>query len=110
MRERSIRFDDQKQGVEPTARSSCVFRRTRRTDSTHPTKVPQPGGGPIRTLDVALAEVEWSRTVSECRRARDSDRQGELVERVGQPVLGRRFDSEFVVASPEVLNEGVTGG
>src|SRR5207302_4175416 len=48
--ERSVRFDDQLQGVEPTARSSCVFRRTRRIDPTHPTKVPRPGGGPDKDV------------------------------------------------------------
>jgi hypothetical protein len=38
-----------------------------------------------------------------------SDRQGEVVERDGQPLAGRRLDRQLIVASPDVLHERMTG-
>jgi hypothetical protein len=38
-----------------------------------------------------------------------SDRQGEVVERDGQPLADRHLDRQFVVAAAKVLDEGVPG-
>ena len=38
-----------------------------------------------------------------------SDRQGEVVERDGQPLAGRHLDRQLIVASPDVLHERMAG-
>jgi transposase len=38
-----------------------------------------------------------------------SNRQGEVVERDGQPLAGRHLDRQLIVASPDVLHERMTG-
>jgi hypothetical protein len=49
---------------------------------------------------VALAEPEPGGTVWQLVRASRSDRHGEFVERLGQPLFGNCLPPEFVVAAP----------